>query len=673
MANDKEKNENYKNGHDKHKDNDHKKHDHDGNDHKKHDHDNNGHKKHDNDGNEHQHHDHSNGRWGNSKYSNLYVVNENNKLDDINDAGGSHDTLASFSKFSDLADISAVDSDGDGFVDQLSLDMVGRTVTIQNFFDNSSTTAQDSGFGNGLIEHFIFKDGKFSAKDMVSKIEVTDTETLPDGAQGRTHAAQNLTGGTEKDTIFGLEGDDILMGYADTDTIDGGSGDDYIDGGQGNDSMIGAEGNDVYIVDSVDDVITELDGEGNDTILTRISLDMADNVEKIRLQGVDDINATGNELDNQMFGNNGDNNLNGGLGNDVLDGGLGSDILVGAQGDDFYYVDNANDAVIELLTEGTDTVYATVEHTLSDNVENLRLFGTDELDGSGNELDNNLTGNSANNTLIGLDGHDVIDGGGGVDTLIGGNNDDWYIIRNTNDVIVEAEGDAAGTTDYAFSYVDYTIGDNVENLRLYGNANLNGIGNSGDNVLYGNYGNNTLSGLEGNDFIDGGAGADTMIGGVGDDNFVVDNVNDIVVENSGEGFDTILARANVTMADNIEKLRMQGDDNLSAIGNDANNIMIGNNANNAILGAGGDDSLVGLGGNDTFMFELGSGHDAIGDFENGSDLLDISGWNITDFNDLIITETFGDTSITFDGANGEMVTLQNVEGIDIDATDFVLA
>jgi len=50
----------------------------------------------------------------------------------------------------------------------------------------------------------------------------------------------------------------------------------------------------------------------------------------------EDINGTGNSLDNQLQGNRGDNLLAGLAGNDVLAGGQGSDTLVGGAGNDRY-------------------------------------------------------------------------------------------------------------------------------------------------------------------------------------------------------------------------------------------------------------------------------------------------------------------------------------------------
>ena len=52
---------------------------------------------------------------------------------------------------------------------------------------------------------------------------------------------------------------------------------------------------------------------------------------------------------------------------------------------------------------------------------------------------------------------------------------------------------------------------------------------------------NALFGNTGSNILDGGAGADTMIGGAGNDAYFVDNVSDAVIENAGEGNDSVFA------------------------------------------------------------------------------------------------------------------------------------
>ncbi len=116
----------------------------------------------------------------------------------------------------------------------------------------------------------------------------------------------------------------------------------------------------------------------------------------------------------------GDDILIGLGGADKLDGGEGADRMEGGIGNDLYWVDNANDQVVELTGEGTDTVNASVSHALSDNVEKLILTGTAATDGTGNGLNNSITGNAGANILSGLAGNDTLKGGEGDDRLNGG-------------------------------------------------------------------------------------------------------------------------------------------------------------------------------------------------------------------------------------------------------------
>src|SRR5690606_25546785 len=106
------------------------------------------------------------------------------------------------------------------------------------------------------------------------------------------------------------------------------------------------------------------------------------------------------------------------------------DTLRGGKGNDTYILNNANDKVEELANEGIDTVKAAFDYSLTANVENLILTGEDNINGTGNELNNSITGNQ---------GHNILDGGKGVDKLIGGKGNDTYIV----DLIVKGKGKTA--------------------------------------------------------------------------------------------------------------------------------------------------------------------------------------------------------------------------------------
>ncbi|MFM6584349.1 MAG: beta strand repeat-containing protein [Dolichospermum sp.] len=300
--------------------------------------------------------------------------------------------------------------------------------------------------------------------------------------------------------------------------ITGNSANNTLNGGAGIDTLIGGLGNDIYVVDSTTDTITENVSGGTDTIQSSVTYTIAalTNVENLTLIGPATINGTVNAGNNVITGNSANNTLNGGVGDDTLDGGAGKDTLIGGTGNDTYIVDST-DIITENAGGGTDTIQSSVNYSIAllTNVENLTLTGT-AASGTGNVGNNVITGNSANNNLNGGAGNDTLNGGAGNDTLNGGADDDIYVVDIT-DTITE---DVEGGTDTIQSSFTYTIEDitNVENLTLTGIADIDGTGNTGNNVITGNSANNTLNGGDGDDILDGGDGDDILIGGLGSNN-----------------------------------------------------------------------------------------------------------------------------------------------------------
>ncbi|MFZ5511915.1 MAG: Ig-like domain-containing protein [Pseudomonadota bacterium] len=362
----------------------------------------------------------------------------------------------------------------------------------------------------------------------------------------------------------GNELDNVLMGN---------DGDNRLDGGLGTDILVGGQGDDQYVIDNASDTVVENAGEGSDTLFASVSYALPDNAENLVLTGGADVNAIGNGLDNRLTGNSGNN---------VLDGGAGTDFMSGGGGDDTYSVDNAVDVVVEDLGGGTDTVYASVSHTLSDNVENLALTGTADMDAIGNALDNRLIGNGGSNLL---------DGGGGADTLAGGAGDDTYVIDDVGDGVIE---NAAEGVDTVLSRVSYVLSANVENLTLTGSADIAGTGNELDNLLAGNAGNNIL---------EGGAGADAMAGGAGDDGYIVDNLGDTVVETADAGLDSVLSSISFVLPEHVERLTLTGAMAINGTGNNLDNVLTGNDAANLLDGTAGADRMSGNGGDDVYYVD----------------------------------------------------------------------
>jgi len=415
-------------------------------------------------------------------------------------------------------------------------------------------------------------------------------------------SAANGTGNTLDNVLTGNSGNNTLTGLAGNDTLDPGSA--------GTDVLVGGQGNDTYTVTRTTGItLTENASEGTDLVNASVAYTLGNNLENLTLTGSSALNGTGNTLDNVLTGNSGSNTLTGLGGNDTLDAGsAGTDVLLGGLGDDTYIVARTSGITItENASEGTDSVLASVTHTLATNVENLTLTGSSTINGTGNALANVITGNSANNTLDGL---------AGADTLIGGVGNDTYTVDNTGDVVTE---NASEGTDLVNASATYTLGNNVENLTLTLTGAINGTGNTLDNVLIGNSGNNTLTGLGGNDTLDpGSAGTDTLVGGLGNDIYTVTRTTGITItEAAGEGTDLVNASVTYTLGNNLENLTLTGTSALNGTGNTLDNILTGNSGNNTLTGLAGNDTfdpgsagtdvLVGGQGNDTYTVTRSTG------------------------------------------------------------------
>ena len=110
---------------------------------------------------------------------------------------------------------------------------------------------------------------------------------------------------------------------------------------------------------------------------------------------------TGDDLKDVMFGQAGNNTLKGFGGADFLIGGSGADRMEGGTGDDRYGVDDPGDTVIEAAGAGDDQVQTTVSFNLSvsgQNVELLFIIIGADIDGTGNDLGNQISGGSGGAT-----------------------------------------------------------------------------------------------------------------------------------------------------------------------------------------------------------------------------------------------------------------------------------
>ncbi|MGM3309609.1 M10 family metallopeptidase [Anabaena sp. WFMT] len=452
---------------------------------------------------------------------------------------------------------------------------------------------------------------------------------------------ENATGGT---------GNDIINGNQVSNVLQGGNGNDFIGAWSGNDQLYGGAGNDSLYGDSG---IDTLDGGNGDDLL----FGHTDNQSVIDVLGIDnntDYLYGGNGND-KLYGGNGNDKLYGGNGNDYIDGGSGNDYMEGGKGNDTYIVDSFSDQVVEsppggfLIVAETDTVQSSISYTLTNNVENLTLLGTANLNGTGNGSYNLLQGNAGKNSLFGLggddtlygnagndslygdagndslyggSGNDYIDGGSGNDYMVGGMGDDTYVVDSVGDQVVELSSAIVGSgTDTVQSAIEYTLPAFVENLILVGNFNIDGIGDVLNNRLQGNSGNNFLSGLGGNDILigglgndilRGGEGNDKLDGGEGDDNLNGEAGNDIL--NGAAGYDILAVSGDFNYTLTNTQFIGEGTDTLVSIeeanlfGGSSNNIFDtkGFTGNVVLYGGAGDDLLSAGSGDDLLYGEEGA-------------------------------------------------------------------
>ncbi len=272
-------------------------------------------------------------------------------------------------------------------------------------------------------------------------------------------------------------------------------------------------------------------------------------------------------------------------------------------------------------------------------------------------------GGTGADTLIGNFAANVLNGRGGADSMTGGVGNDLYYVNVAGDQVIENAGGGLDTVNAA---INYTLGANVENLILSGAA-ATGTGNALANTITGNAQNNTLSGLGGADILNGGAGADSMNGGAGNDTYIVDNIDDTLIDSAG--LDAAQSSVSFTLALGIELLTLTGVAAINGKGNAGLNILRGNDAANTLNGAGGNDTLHGGLGNDVLVGGSGADRFVFDTAPDGAANRDL----IFDFNVIDDTILLDDAIFTMLGAPGALnADFFLVGAAALDADDFIL-
>jgi len=443
--------------------------------------------------------------------------------------------------------------------------------------------------------------------------------------------------------IYGSVFNDVLRGSNTTSTVElfiANSGDDLIDGRGGLDRV-----NYASIVD--DNVTGGLNIDMASGILVgdaSVGTDTLRSIEFVRgSQFADSYVATGFSGSSANAGSNGTfNEFEGMAGNDTITGNGNTRIA-------FY---NATGGVAVDLTAGSATGNASVgSDTITGGVNSIAgsnfadtLYGTDNAPGTGEAFE-------------GRAGNDFIDGRGGFDTAV-------YNTDNTVNAGIVVDM-AAGTVTSTSAAIGTDTLRAVESIRATNFADTyDATGFDGSSTNAGSFGNfNEFEGFGGNDTIIG--NGNTRISYVNASGPVtVDMTTGIATGNASVGTDTFSGVSQVRGSN-------AGD---TIVGHEFNNNLDGQGGNDTLTGGEGNDTLTGGGGTDTFVFADGFGFDTITDFNQAQgDRIDLTGVTaLTDFATLQSLAIQDGVNTVIDFADGNTITLNNVNLANLTANDFLL-
>ncbi len=396
-----------------------------------------------------------------------------------------------------------------------------------------------------------------------------------------------------------------------------GDGDYSVIGSYGDETIIGNAGNNTYNPQSGNDTIIDTEG-GNDTYIYKHD---SNNKFILDIGGNDTVKfGSGIELESTNFVRYG-NNLR------VYFPDVNNAFI---QIED-YFVDDAHKierfeyadgTVVTNLTAHLNGIASDGDITLTGSQNVGYLLGDENISLVGTANDDNAYGNAGNNTYnMGAGDDNITDKLGGDDTYIYnvGDGHDYIIDIGGNDKILFGEGITASNLTFENRNGDLNI--NVENGDIFGS------------ILVSKYFKNDSRKIETIEFADG---------------TTITDVSSLI---TGISVDTDYT---LTEDSQIRNLYLNGDEDLSVVGNSADNHFEGNAGNGTFEGKGGNDSFYcDKGGNDTYIYNVGDGYDWITDI-GGNDTIRF-GEGITANNVSFNQTADGHLEINFGEQDGSIV------------------
>jgi Ca2+-binding RTX toxin-like protein len=444
--------------------------------------------------------------------------------------------------------------------------------------------------------------------DIADTIPLNTTASDLPGISNLLNLNTSLVGTIEDDIIWGYIGNDTLKGEGGNDTLVGNIGNDILIGGEGNDALEGSGGYDTYYAghgDTIDDTSPFIASD-NDPLQA-----LQSNVATITvtLEGHNDAPVVAQPLttqagqENQPFSF----TIPVEIFTDVDQGDvltfsaqlsngnpLPSWLSFDPASSSFSGTPLLNDSgLLQIEITATDSYGAFVSTVLAvDIAANSVILGTDGKDTlNGGNHDDWLQGLGGNDKIAGNQGNDTLDGGSGVDTLVGGAGDDTYIVDSTCHCGAE---DEEGCDDGEETSSEHKTSQNdsgsCSSSKTDDNSHAKATSNSEKNAHM--------------------TDAHTTDLGEKDSSEEIDCCQtDTVIEQSGQGYDTVYASTSFTLPQFVEALKLSGDADISGTGNQGDNVLIGQGGANALKGENGNDLLDGGAGND--KLEGGLGQDTL--------------------------------------------------------------
>jgi len=500
-------------------------------------------------------------------------------------------------------------------------DFMGDTDFIQGVENVSGGSDGDTIIGDGQANKLVGNDGY----DCIRGGEGHDT----------------LYGNFGEDSLYGDEGNDWLDGGEHDDIIFGGTGDDTILGGDGDDLLSGEDGNDC-LVGSAPGNNSMYGGEGDDTLVVFANNDLVDGgngYDVLQIyQGTLDLSSTlathFRNMDQIDLGP--ENHAMVKLEEVDITGGTDADTLTVTGGDgDSLVVDDGFWTFTQVNAQGFFVLESTGGATLiidpnigyvhfANTPSGLNITGTPTAETiQGTPFDDILQGMGGNDTLYGKDGDDQLDGGNGADWLDGGEGDDEIFDNG----IAGADGD-----------------DTI-------------LGGDGDDLIslqYGSIDTDSVLGGDGDDTIEAGSGYDEIHGGQGDDYLSFDAATTGMLLTMGDGGSGIYS---------IDGYIQRYWDMEGVIGSSHGDTLRGNSGDNTLYGQDGDDELFG-GDGDDYLFG-GDGDDTLTISQGADDYHGGQGLDLLSFDNQ---STPVNLSLNPGGAgvffyNGETSAYSGIEGV----------